>query len=367
MEKGTKSEKKIMKHMESKESTTKSSLEQSQSCSVSPSSPSPSFFSLDNKILLAGILGVIIILVATFGMKMFYNTGNAVVATVNGQGITEAEVDEQMAKVPAYYFASGVSNDTIRSAIIDQLIAKELLLEKSKELTITVSDEEIQETIANISQQAKLTAEEFQKKLEEENITQTELEAMIREQLEINKVVQQQVLANIQITGDEMQAYYDKNKDTLTQVRASHILICYSGALRCQQNRTKEEAQASAEGLLVQLKAGATFEDLAKEYSDDPSASYNSGDLGWFSKGQMVPEFEDAAFSLNIGQLADAPVETSYGFHVIKVTDKKSSYDDFKDDITKQLTLDKQKEAVQTYLDQLKAAATIVYANSTTQ
>lgn len=367
MEKETKIEKKKIKHQEAKESEIKSSSQGDQTQSSIQEQKQSSFFSLENKIFLAGIVGVIILLIGTFGAKVMYTTVSTVVATVNDHDITQAEVDEQMAKIPAYYYASGVSNDTIRDAIVDQLIAKELLLEKSQELAINVSDEEIQQTITNISEQAQLNSEEFQKKLEEENITQTELEAMIREQLAINKVVQEQVLANIQITIDEMQSYYDQNKDAIAQVRVSHILICYNGALRCEQSRTKEEALMQAQELLVKLTEGASFEELAKEYSDDSSVGYNNGDLNWFSKGQMVPEFEDAAFSLNVGQLTDVPVETAYGYHIIKVTDKKLTFDDFKSDIIQQLTLEKQKQAVEAYLEQLKAAAIIVYANSTSK
>ena len=364
--KENKVEKKKIKSLEMKEAKEIEPTAAEVIRSAEQSESQKSFFSLDNKVLLTGILGVIIILLATFGMNIFSSAADVVVATVNGYDITQAEIDKELAKVPAYYFSAGVSNETIKNAILDQLIAKELLKEKSEELAIMVSDEEIQQTIANITEQAQMTAEQFAQRLENENITQTDLEAMIREQLEINKVVEQQVLANIQITQEDMQTYYDQNKDAMTEVRASHILICYSGASRCEQNRTKEEAQLQATGILTQLKTGASFEDLAKQYSDDPSASYNSGDLGWFSKGQMVPEFEQAAFSLNIGQLTDAPVETAYGYHIIKVTDKKETFDDFKDDIIQQLTLDKQKAAVQTYLEQLKAAATIVYINSTT-
>ncbi len=92
-----------------------------------------------------------------------------------------------------------------------------------------------------------------------------------------------------------------------TEVRASHILV-----------KTREEAQQ----ILGQLKNGAKFEDLARSKSQCPSGKQQGGDLGWFGKGRMVKQFEDAAFSLNKGALSDV-VQTKFGFHVIKVTDVK--------------------------------------------
>ncbi|MEK6867652.1 MAG: peptidylprolyl isomerase, partial [Nanoarchaeota archaeon] len=109
-------------------------------------------------------------------------------------------------------------------------------------------------------------------------------------------------------------------------------------------------------------KAGGEFSALANKYSDDPSAEFNSGDLGWFTKGQMVPAFETAVFSMNIGEMAEEPVETDFGYHIVTVTDKKDAFEDFKEAIVQTVTLEKQKMAVEAYLTALKEAATIVYA-----
>ncbi|MBN2306633.1 protein translocase subunit SecD [Candidatus Peregrinibacteria bacterium] len=116
----------------------------------------------------------------------------------------------------------------------------------------------------------------------------------------------------------------DKVEKGEPQVRASHILISYEGASNAAEGvtRTKEEARSIAEDVLTQAQAEPdNFAELAKKYSDGPTGS-NGGDLNFFGKGQMVPEFETTAFALGVGEISSSVVETEFGFHVIKVTDK---------------------------------------------
>lgn len=102
------------------------------------------------------------------------------------------------------------------------------------------------------------------------------------------------------------------------QVRASHILLMYKGSMRSTADRSKEEAQTQIADLKQQVENGADFAELAKQHSDCPSGR-EGGDLGQFPKGAMVPEFEQAAFSLEPGQTSDV-VETSFGYHLIQRT-----------------------------------------------
>lgn len=104
----------------------------------------------------------------------------------------------------------------------------------------------------------------------------------------------------------------------MSQVRASHILLMYKGSMRSTATRTREEAQASIESLRDQLKEGADFGELARGNSDCPSGQ-SGGDLGSFGRGQMIGEFETAAFALEPGQTSDV-VETAFGFHLIHRT-----------------------------------------------
>ncbi len=107
------------------------------------------------------------------------------------------------------------------------------------------------------------------------------------------------------------------------EIRASHILICGEGDVRCTANRTKEEAKVIADDLLQRVNE-TNFEELAIEYSDGPSGP-RGGDLGWFGKGRMVPAFEKAAFALEEVNKSTVMVETDFGYHIIKLTGKKSA------------------------------------------
>ncbi|MFA6887955.1 MAG: peptidylprolyl isomerase [Candidatus Woesearchaeota archaeon] len=346
-----------VEHMESKK---KEYNEAKRIESHEESIPSTKQWAVENKVLLIAIIGIAILAFVLWNGSISSLLTNDIVVTVNGNGITQQQLQEEIAKVPAYYF-SMMDNATIQSAILDQLIARELLLEKATAMGITVTEQEVEVALANVTEQAQMTSEEFLTRLEEEGMTLDEVKVLLKDQITINKVIESEVLKNIQITGEEIQAYYDNATESLVQVQASHILICYTGATRCEQNRTEEEAYTQAQNIIAQLKEGVIFGDLAKEYSDDPSAQSNNGELGWFSKGQMVPEFENAVFTMNIGEISEDPIQTEYGYHIIMVTDKKDSFEDFKDEITAQLTGEKQKAAAEEYLTTLKAAADIQY------
>jgi len=126
---------------------------------------------------------------------------------------------------------------------------------------------------------------------------------------------------SINLSDAELKAVYDANKKDYEQVKASHILIAFKGSPAAQQGKpelTEEQAKAKADDLRKQLAAGAKFEDLAKKESDDTGSGTNGGELGSFGHGQMVPEFEKAAFEAKAGDIV-GPVRTQFGYHIIKV------------------------------------------------
>jgi parvulin-like peptidyl-prolyl isomerase len=319
------------------------------------------FMNLNTKLILVAVVGIALLLFFTLKMSGvgFFDGSNDVLLTVNGIEITEAQVQEELTNLPSYYLTAGIDDQTIRTAIIDQLIAKELIESQAAALGVVVSEEEIEETITQIMEQNGLSEEEFTKSFEEQGLTEQSLRDLIAEQIAINKVVEQEVLTNIQITEEEINTYYEESKEILVEVEASHILICYEGSLNCERTRTKEEAHDLTAELIEKVKTGSDFAELALAYSDDPSAEFNSGYLGWFKKGQMVPPFEAAAFGLNAGEMATAPVETDFGYHVIYVTDTKTSLNDVYNDILQSLTLERQQAALQEYIDMLSARANI--------
>lgn len=125
-------------------------------------------------------------------------------------------------------------------------------------------------------------------------------------------------LADVFVDQAAIEKYYADHKDQFTEpekVHARHVLIS-------TQKRSEEEARQQAETVRARLKAGEDFAKVAQAYSDDPGTRDKGGDLGWFERGRMVPEFEQAAFSLAVGQVSE-PVRTAYGFHIIQVLEKR--------------------------------------------
>ena len=156
--------------------------------------------------------------------------------------------------------------------------------------------------------------------------------------------------ADVQVTPDDLRTYYDQHRDQYRmpeQVKVSHILIKtpLAGPDGKVDEKGVAEAQHRAEDLLKQIKGGAKLEDLAKKYSEDPGSAKQGGSLGWIGKGQTVPEFEKAAFSLPKGQISDL-VKSSYGFHIIRVDDKQEAH---------MKSLDEVKAEIEPILKQQKA------------
>lgn len=158
-----------------------------------------------------------------------------------------------------------------------------------------------------------------------------------------------------------LHAYYDAHKTDWEEVKARHILIRFQGSkmplAEGQKELTQEEALAKATELRAKIVAGADFAEVAKANSDDKGSGANGGDLGAFSKGQMVPEFDKEAFLLPVGQVSQ-PVKSQFGYHIIKVESHSTkSFDDVKPTIMKRIPGDLAQKA----LTDLKAKKPAVY------
>lgn len=153
----------------------------------------------------------------------------------------------------------------------------------------------------------------------------------IKEQIELmtndllaSQYLLKEVVGKINVTDDDINLYYKAHQEefrTPEMVRARHILIKVD---KSASNDDKAKARSKAEDILKRIKAGEDFAKLASEFSEDPGSKNKGGDLGFFPKGRMVPDFEKVAFSLKPGEVSDI-VETPFGFHIIKVEEKKES------------------------------------------
>jgi parvulin-like peptidyl-prolyl isomerase len=143
---------------------------------------------------------------------------------------------------------------------------------------------------------------------------------LMRENLVANAQLQK-IQDSIKISDADLQKKYDENKNSYEQVKARHILIAFKGSPAAQQGKpelTEEQAKAKAEEIRNKIVGGASFEELAKKESDDTGSGAEGGELGEFGRGQMVPEFEKAAFEAKAGEVTPV-VRTQFGYHIIKV------------------------------------------------
>jgi len=314
------------------------------------------------------------------------SVANNVAVTINGVDIPQSEIDrivepqlkriaEQSPELPPTFLDQ--YEKQLREQVLERTIRRYLLDQKIKEANIVVTDEEVMNKIKEIaaSQREPLTLEEFKTKMEQYGLSFDSVKADVREGLARNKFMETQWAGKIHVTEEDAKKYYDENIKQFEipeQVRVSHILIKPeltdpNANSNADPNEDKAQAMAKAkekaEELLKQLKDGADFAELAKANSNCPSAP-QGGDLGFFSRGETVPAFENVAFELANGQISDV-VQTEYGYHIIKATDHKQastiSFDQAKDDIINRLTQQKQSELADEYIESLKAKANIVY------
>lgn len=293
---------------------------------TAPSSKSSKGWMIASIVLAAAL--IIVLIVQPFQK----DDSKEAVATVNGTDITKQQLYDQLVELGG--------ESTLQSMITTALVDQEA--EKAK---VTVTDEDINAEIEDLK--AKFGGEAaFQAALSQSSMTVDDLKKQMPLQVKIRKILEPKV----EVTEDEIKEYYDANKASFSeeeQVRASHILV-----------ETKEEADA----ILKELKDGADFAELAKTKSTDTASKDNGGDLDYFTRGDMVAEFSDAAFALKVGETSGA-VQSDYGYHIIKVTDHKDAkeytLEEKKEEIRKTLVSNKVSELSTTWLQDLVANAKI--------
>ncbi|MCG6982824.1 MAG: peptidylprolyl isomerase [Deltaproteobacteria bacterium] len=286
-------------------------------------------------------------------------------AVVNTTVITQAELDSQMRIVVDRLRSSGrlpdvAQLDQIRSQVLENLIARELLYQQTLKKGIKVSQEEINEQLINLKSQFPNEAE-FNQALTRMDLTEASIKEKIQRDLALKKLIDDEIVPKVTVTDSEIRAFYDNNPETFKQperVKASHILIKVDPKADSAQ---KAEAKKKIDMVQAKLQRGEDFGALAKEYSEGPSAP-KGGDLGYFSRGQMVKPFEDAAFAMKPGEVSGM-VETRFGYHLIKVTDKTPEgtipYADVKEKLGEFLKQRKIQQEIQVYVKNLEEKAKI--------
>jgi peptidyl-prolyl cis-trans isomerase C len=287
------------------------------------------------------------------------------VATVNGVDISRSEYDREVKLYTDRMARRGQPLDEqqvkiIGGQILDRMIETELLYQESRKQGVRVQPEEIETQFSEIKQRFS-SEQEFTAAIEQMDITEAGIRAQIERGLAINELVKTRIADKIEISEKESRTFYDQHPELFSQpeqVKASHILIKVAPDADADK---KTAAGKKIEQIQARLKKGEDFAALARENSEGPSAP-KGGDLGYFKRGTMVKPFEDAAFALDVNQVSGR-VETMFGYHLIKVFDKKPEqtlvYAEVKGELANHLKQQKVKQEVDTYLEDLKKNAKI--------
>ncbi len=304
-------------------------------------------------------------------IKKPYKVINAIAAIVNDEIITLYEVDQQAQPAINEAEKKGALTNEARSRIrhtaLDLLIEKKLTAQKIKELNIHVSEEEIQQAIDDVRKQNNIPSQEaLITALGKQGLTMDQYRAQLREQLEKLKLVSMEVRSKVVVSETEMRDYYTANLAKYTgeeTYRARHIFF-KTGPKASPEEITR--AKTTALAVLADAKKGKDFAELAKEFSEDPAARKDGGDLGSFKKGDMQPELEKVILSLKPGEISGL-VSTPIGFHIIKlearVAGTTKPFESVKADIEDILYRKKSEERFSQWLKDLRAKASIEIKN----
>lgn len=312
------------------------------------------------------------IVVITFFVSIFYMFGGnifeedgkresknpaGVIAKVNKEEILQQEFDDAYRNLLRFYSMNfpqqirPINLIDMKALVLDQLVEREIKLQEAKKEKIKVSKKEIEKKISEIAKNFK-SRKEFEERIYQMGQNMQMLRDSIKNDLLIEKL-EKKIKKSAKVTDEEIKNKYE-------QVKARHILI------KVKEDKDKEkaekEAKEKAQKIIDEYNNGVDFSLLAKKYSEDEGSKEVGGDLGFFGRGQMVAEFERVAFSLKPGQISQ-PVKTQYGYHIIKVEDKKEAkgpdFEKEKKRLKKELGQSKEFEVWNKWLDSVKKRAKV--------
>ena len=247
----------------------------------------------------------------------------SVLATVNGEVITIDEYNEKLKRLSTFEKAR-YRGEEGHKEFLNALVHKKLMVQNARKMGLD-KDAEVRKKIEALMHE-------------------------VAERVLVEKLIEREIWNKVVVTDKEAKAYYDKHKGEFQEkeeVRISHILVA-----------TEEEAQK----IRQELEKGADFAELAKEKSIDQNTAKQGGDLGYFERGRLLPEFEKVTFGLEVGEVSDV-VKTKFGYHIVKLEDKKEAsikeFYEVSDEIKKKLISDKQQEEYQKWLRKMEKEAKI--------
>lgn len=288
-----------------------------------------------------------VVLVSAF-MLTGCGAGGNNVAKVNGETISVEEYSKDYNIIkkryetqygPEFFKQEGPDGKTmeevLKENVLDKLVIEEIIMQKAEKDKIVATDKEVDEEVKGFKEMVG-GKEGFDNFLKTNEMNEEYFKSGIKKELTVEKY-REKYLESLDLKEKELKEYYEANKDRYETIKASHILV---------------EKEDEAKEILEELKNGGDFAELSKK-SIEPGAAERAGDLGYFGRGQMVPEFEEAAFKLKVNELSE-PVKTEHGYHIIKVTDKKETFEQAKDEVKTDLENEKFEEKLENIKEEAK-------------
>lgn len=315
------------------------------------------------------------LLISTMPIEVWAHTGHKhdelkiklpqVVAQVNGVDISRDIITRELKKAVKQYKKRGMplNADQEKSAakkLIEDEIGRTLLVLKAKDSGITITKDMLDKRIKEV--QAKFRSEAvFTHRLADRGMTVDQYRTELETDSYIDLIIKKNIEPKIQIPENDIRNYYEKNKNRFTsqeKIRASIILLKFNPS---EGKAGEQRTLKKFESILDQARNGTDFSALAKKFSQDSLASMG-GDLGFFTRKQMLPAFSDRAYKMKVGEVSDI-FRTGHGFHIIKVTDKRSAginpFEAEKEKIKTYLSQNKVSKATRDYIEVLKKQAKI--------
>ncbi len=300
--------------------------------------------------------------------KAALNDPKTVIATVDGDKITVADLNAELEQPQLKMLSEGLKDDPsalneVRAQVLSSKITDDLLIKAAKSAPSYSQDEVRKSFDAFVASRG--GREQAEAALKNYGVSWKAFEDETIKKMTIERYIEENIVKNITVSDDEIKKAFEANPESYAApetVRARHILISVP------EGATPEQAAAAkAKAEEVRAKAvapGADFGKLAQEYSDDQGSKEEGGNLGEFERGMMVPEFENAAFSLQVGEISQ-PVKSDFGYHIIKVEahtpSAKPSFDSAKDAVRETVLAQKQEDAIEARIEELKKGAKITY------
>ncbi len=248
-----------------------------------------------------------------------------IAAIVGDEIIMQSDVDGQLYFMAQYDKSVNVNDESLKKKILESMIDQLLLVNKAKLDSIVVSEEEVNQRM-ELHLQTEISRFGSERRVEQVyGMSIARIKNDIKEKIQQNLLVQTLVakqFSDIKVSQKEVEEFYNANVDSIPMLPPSAEMYHIVKKVKAS-NDLKKETYEFAKLVRDSILKGGSFSDYAKRYSSDPGTANIGGDLGWFEKGKLFPEFEKAAFALSTNELS-MPVETPFGFHIIQTIEKKA-------------------------------------------